>query len=154
MTHATSSLSSALVSRLVTHAHRARQQRVSARLRERDLSLTQWAVLRELADRALPMSELARCVGCRTSNLSPVVDAMARKKWLRRSRSSRDRRTIRVRLSETGETLRREVAQEVREDEAHAVRALSTREQQSLCRLLQKFTAGAMAPDEGERRTA
>ena len=123
-----SSLSSALVSRLVTHAHRARQQLVSARLREQGLSPTQWSVLRELAERALPMSELAQCVGCRTSNLSPVVDGMVRNKWLRRSRSSRDRRSIRVRLTETGETLRHEVALQVRSDEADAVQALSTGE--------------------------
>lgn len=153
-THGTatpSSLSGSLVSRLVLHAHRARQHLVSVRLRKHGLSPAQWSVLRELADRAMPMSELAQSIGARTSNLTPVVDAMVRKKWLRRSRTARDRRSIRVRLTASGEKLRHEVAVEVRGDEADAVRGLSTRDQDNLCRLLQKFTAGAMALGEQER---
>jgi len=140
----TASLSGLLVPRLIEHASQASSSVLALRLRERGLTGAQWGVFRELKGAALTMTELADRTGSQSSNLTPVVQRMVRAGWLRRSRSSRDRRSVRVRLTKQGENERHAVAAHVRPTEDGLVRGLSEKEQRQLCRLLEKFTAGAM----------
>lgn len=136
-------LSDLLVSRLLEHANRVRSAVQERRLLDAGLTAAQWGVLRELAGTALGMGELAQRVGCQTSNLTPVVDRLARAGWLRRSRRARDRRAVRVRLTPKGEALRQRVQEALQLQQADLLRGLSARERVQVCRLLEKFIAGA-----------
>ncbi len=132
-----------MVARLLERAERAHAAVQSEVLRGEGLTAAQWNVLRELPGTALGMSELAKRAGCQTSNLTPLVDRLARAGWLKRGRLARDRRSVRVRLTPKGETLLIQVQEALQEQQGEVLRGLGARERAQLCRLLEKFVAGA-----------
>ena len=136
-------ISDLLIARLLERAARAQafgQERI---LRDQGLTGAQWSVLRELPGTALGMGELAHRAGCQTSNLTPVVDRLARTGLLRRTRTARDRRSVRVRLTPKGTSLLRRVQALLQVEQVEVLRGLGPRERIQLCRLLEKFIAGA-----------
>lgn len=139
----TEAISGLLISRLLERAERVHASVQERFLREEGLTGAQWVVLRELPGTALGMGELARRAGCQTSNLTPLVGRLVRSGWLRRSRPARDRRAVRVRLTPKGEALRRRVQESLQSQQVHVLRGLGPRERTQLCRLLEKFVAGA-----------
>ena len=136
-------LSDLLIARLLERAARAQVFAHERILRDQGLTGAQWSVLRELPGAALGMSELAHRAGCQTSNLTPVVDRLARTGWLRRTRTARDRRSVRVRLTPKGTSLLRRVRALLQAEQTEVLRGLGPRERTQLCRLLEKFIAGA-----------
>ena len=136
-------ISDRLIARLLERAERVHASVQEGTLREEGLTGAQWSVLRELPGTALGMGELARRAGCQTSNLTPLVDRLARSGWLRRSRPARDRRSVRVRLTPKGASLLRRVQDSLQVQQVQVLRGLGPRERTQLCRLLEKFVAGA-----------
>ncbi len=136
-------ISDLLISRLLERAARAQAFAQERILREQGLTGAQWSVLRELPGTALGMGELAHRAGCQTSNLTPVVDRLARAGWLKRTRTPRDRRSVRVRLTPKGRSVLRRVRGLLQVEQAEVLRGLGPRERPQLCRLLEKFIAGA-----------
>ena len=125
-----------LIARLLERAERAHAAVQMEVLRGEGLTSAQWSVLRELPGTALGMSELARRAGCQTPNLTPLVDRLARAGWLRRSRPSRDRRSVRVRLTPKGETLLRRVQAALQAQQVEVIVELSAEERRARVRVL------------------
>ena len=143
LTTSAQDISDLLIARLLERADRVQASVQEGLLQGQGLTVAQWSVLRELPGTALGMGELARRAGCQTSNLTPVVDRLVRAGWLRRTRTARDRRAVRVRLTPKGTNLRRRVQALLQAQQVEVLRGLGARERTQLCRLLEKFIAGA-----------
>lgn len=93
----------------------------------RELSLTELAVIRQLAehDYLLP-SELARQEKVTTQSMSQILNHLAEKGYIRREPAETDRRKIRVSLSEAGQTLLRTTRHERDEWLSRALRETCT----------------------------
>ena len=75
-------------------------------------------VLRSLRDSEHSLSELAQVASVRLPTMSRTVDALARRDWVERYHADGDRRTLHVRLTESGEKA-------LAETEALAIRRVS-----------------------------
>ena len=143
-------LDALLVGKLLKLAQAAQDRALDVGLRPLGLSRVQRGVLQYASHDGVVMSELAGRLGCHVSNLTGVVDRMERDGLVKRVRSSRDRRAVFVRLTEMGGQ-RRSQLQNALPPLQHALsQGLSAGERTQLCRLLEKYVAGAQLQVEAQ----
>ena len=70
------------------------------------MTASQWLCLQALAQSSTPLSarELADWVSLTPGTISPVLDRLEAKGWVRRTRSAEDRRRIDLEITDTGRT--------------------------------------------------
>jgi DNA-binding MarR family transcriptional regulator len=90
----------------------------------------------------ISQSELARYLGCPRATAGKQVMACVRHGWVRRNRSTVDRRLIVLELTAAGRRMLNEVANIVAEHEQVTFAALSKDEQTVLRQLLLRFIVG------------
>lgn len=116
------------------------------------LTLAQFNVLRILrgagAD-GLPTLEVANRLIERTPGITLMMDRLEKKGWVRRERSTRDRREVRCRLTAAGDVLLTRVDGPIVAADETALAALARRSQKQLIALLDRIRADLTA-----RRTA
>lgn len=101
-------------------------QRVEEITVREGLSLQQWMVLRQLAERGdQAMGDLVRATRFNDSTLTRIVDRLATRGWIYREVDPTDRRRVRVSLSARGRALHQRLAPSVEERERALVDALA-----------------------------
>lgn len=90
----------------------------------------------------ISQSELARYLGCPRATAGKQVMACVRHGWVRRRRSTEDRRSFVLELTTAGQRMLDEVAAIVAEHEAEAFASLGERDRRTLRVLLQRFLFG------------
>jgi DNA-binding MarR family transcriptional regulator len=111
-------------------------------------------VLQNASLEGVAMSALAGQLGCHVSNLTGVVDRMERDGLVERERSTSDRRLVRVRLTERGRERLGSLQRALPPLQRALSQGLSARERTDLCRLLEKYVAGAQRQLEAPRESA
>ncbi len=119
----------------------ASMHRVSARdIQRYGLTQAQFAVLEVLYHKGpLPLRVIGQKLLVTSGNVTFVANELQRCGWLRRRRSSTDRRVIMASLTPRGEALLARVFPEHAGCIEQAARVLSAREQTLLARLLKKW---------------
>jgi DNA-binding MarR family transcriptional regulator len=90
---------------LLTHqiAYHGRQLFVEGLEREK-LSMAHWMILEDLLEQPRTMRELAQTVAMPPSSLTGIVDGLVERQNVERVSDPEDRRVVRVRLTESGQT--------------------------------------------------
>jgi len=101
--------------------------------------LTVVKMLESLGDMSL--SELSERIHAQNSTVTGIVDRMQREGLVDRSRSTRDRRIVIIRLTDTGRALARDVPLQPAEILRAALGSLSSSESRELLRILGKLAA-------------
>lgn len=141
---------------LVNYAARAFSRELSPRLAAHGARMGQWAVLMFLwTGDGQTQRELSRKVAIEDATMVRTLDRMEKDDLVRRERNLRDRREIRVFLTEKGWGLRDTLVPEAIAGNRVASRGLSEAEQRQLLDLLSRMI-GALeetptANEEGER---
>jgi DNA-binding MarR family transcriptional regulator len=114
----------------------------AARLEKQGISVAQWVVLRTLFDsRGATLNEAARQVGVDKSTLSRMVERLVQKGWVNRS-EGRDRRSLGLALTATGEKIVRQSANLADENDEAFFHTLSSRQREEfLATIKQLLTA-------------
>lgn len=124
---------------LVNYAARAFSRELSPRLAAHGARMGQWAVLMFLwAQDGQAQRELSRNVAIEDATMVRTLDRMERDDLVRRERNPRDRREIRVYLTEKGWGLRDTLVPEAIAGNRTASRGLSEDEQRQLLDLLRR----------------
>lgn len=115
--------------------------RVSARdIQRYGLTQAQFAVLEVLYHKGpLPLCTIGAKLLVTSGNITYVADQLQRSGFLRRERSTEDRRVVLANLTPKGEALLDKHFPSHAARMAEAARALSPREQEALARLLKKW---------------
>ncbi|MBI4509128.1 MAG: MarR family transcriptional regulator [Deltaproteobacteria bacterium] len=103
------------------------------------VTATQLSVLRmlhEIGD--LSLSELSRRIAAQNSTVTGIVDRMEQAKLVMREQSAEDRRVWRIRLSEKGREIARNIDAEPWDILRRALEALDEREKRTLVTLMHK----------------
>jgi MarR family transcriptional regulator, organic hydroperoxide resistance regulator len=105
--HGADALTERSLSFLVRHAHRAFVTRLADRLLPYDVSVAEWAVLRMLwQQEGLTQVSLAERMRVQKASLTSVLNSMARKGLMRRTRRGDDRRKRHLFLTARGRSVR------------------------------------------------
>ncbi len=130
-------------------ASRAVFARLEPRLAKMCLTATQLGVLEALLHKgAMTQRELGRKVLTSAGNMTDVLDKLEARGLLRRVRSTEDRRSIRVELTDEGGALIEALFPEHASDIAAAMSALRPEELDALGNLLRRLGRGNAAGDE------
>lgn len=122
---------------LVNYAARAFSRELSPRLAAHGARMGQWAVLMFLwAQDGQTQRELSRKVAIEDATMVRTLDRMERDGLVRRERNPRDRRQIKIFLTEKGWALRDTLVPEAIEGNRSASRRLSEDDQRQLLDLL------------------
>lgn len=89
----------------------------------------------------ISQSELARYLGCPRATAGKQVMACVRQGWVRRTRSTEDRRSFVLELTASGQRMLGEVADIVAQHEAATFATLSTKDRKVLRSLLLQYIA-------------
>jgi DNA-binding MarR family transcriptional regulator len=89
---------------------------------------------------ALSLSDLSARMSARNSTITGIADRMERDGLVERQRDEEDRRVVRIRLTQRGKELAREIPVESMEVFAAALRSLDDEERQSLRRILRRLS--------------
>ena len=103
---------------------------------EHDLSLTQLRVLGILRDRKPTMAELANFTGLERSTISGLIDRAVQRGLVSRTADPRDRRSVRVTLTESAQRLVPEITATIGARIMPLTSQLNTAEQRRLTTLL------------------
>jgi DNA-binding MarR family transcriptional regulator len=115
--------------------------RVEELLRDADLTLDQWRVLRTLDGQGpLSMSDLGARTRITGPTVTRVVDRLADRALLYRNVDAADRRRVLVHASDRGRMLCRSLAPQIATTEQDALSALSEAETRTLRRLLERLS--------------
>ena len=125
--------------------------RVSARdIQRYGLTQAQFAVLEVLYHRGpLPLCTIGEKLLVTSGNITYVANQLEKAGWLRRHRSSDDRRVTLAHLTARGEALMERHFPSHAETMALATKALSVREQDQLAKLLKKWGKSVMKKGDG-----
>lgn len=127
-------------------ASRAVLGRIEAVLAQEGLTPTQLGVLEAVLHKGpLTQRELGRKVLTSAGNMTDVVDKLEKRGLVHRSRVARDRRSVRVELTEEGEAMIRELFPRHAGQIAEAMGGLAAPEQRMLETLLRKLGLAAAA---------
>ncbi len=99
-------------------------------------------ILRGAGREGLCTLEVAKRLIERAPGITRMMDRLEARSWVRRERSSDDRREVRCYVTPQGEALLARVDAVVEEADAASIRGLSTAEARELIRLLDKVRAG------------
>jgi MarR family 2-MHQ and catechol resistance regulon transcriptional repressor len=115
--------------------------RLSARdIQRYGLTPAQFAVLEALHHKGpMPLCSIGEKLLVTSGNITYVADQLERTGWLKRQRSTEDRRVIIARLTARGAALMERHFPDHAECMARVARTLSAREQADLARLLKKW---------------
>ncbi len=129
-------------------ASRAVFARLEPRLAKMCLTATQLGVLEALLHKgAMTQRELGRKVLTSAGNMTDVLDKLEARGLLRRVRSTEDRRSVRVELTDGGRSLIEALFPEHAHDIAEAMGALRPEELDLLGDLLRRLGQGTAAGD-------
>lgn len=127
---------------LVNRAARAFASRLATELRPFDVGIGQWAVLMHLwSNDGMTQAQLARRIAIEQPTMVRTIDRMERDGLVTRSPDPRDRRAIRISLTERGSALRDELVPLAAGVNRAATAALTDHEVITLRRLLAKLVA-------------
>lgn len=99
--------------------------------------LTLWALL--LSDQPMTPTEISRLLPIETQSVTALLDRLEERKLVRRRRSSRDRRSVKISLTALGEQLMKLLDPSVRQVVVNGFENLSIEERQLLNYLLRKI---------------
>ena len=130
----------------------AMRKSLSRELGAFEITPTQWAIL-EMCYRgeANTVSGLARVIPIDTAAISRQVDKLKAKGLVHRRRLARDRRSVRVTLTESGRTLVPKLAPSVHANNAKFLKGITEEERSVLTTIIQKILNTAkptVYPDE------
>lgn len=109
-----------------------------------EVTLAQYRVLVELAARGPQrVADLAGALAVQPSTATRMCDRLAAKRLVRKRRTSRDRRAVRVSLTPTGRDLLREVARRRRVEIAEILGRLATEDRRLVLTALRAFAEAA-----------
>jgi len=110
------------------------------RLKQYDVSVAQWVVLRCLYEKkATSLNEAAKIVGVDNSTLSRMMERLVQKGLVMRVADSKDRRAITLSLSSMGIKLVPALAREADQNDKEFFGSLSMKEQKNLLDTVQKL---------------
>ncbi len=111
-----------------------------------NISSAQWAILDACHEgEADTLTSLARVIPLDSASISRYVDRLVRVGLVQRSRSTRDRRLVRLSLTDAGNRLMPELAQRVQANNAKFLAGISHREQEAMMRTIQRMLESAQA---------
>lgn len=105
-----------------------------------DLTLAQYNVLRILrgaGEEGLPVMMIAERMVARYPNVTRLTDRLEKAAWIRRERSSTDRRVVRAFVTHQGLDLLTAVDAQIEEHVRHLMRGTNAEDQQTLIRILE-----------------
>lgn len=135
----------------VRTTHRAFLRVLQARIAPHGVSAGMWYFLRVLwIEDGLTQRELSQRIGMMEPTTVTALNNMARRGLIRRRRNPRDKRKINIYLTARGRRLRKTLAPVAMEVNAVALQDFSTREVDTLRRLLGRARARLLADVGGE----
>ncbi|MGI0092367.1 MAG: MarR family winged helix-turn-helix transcriptional regulator [Nitrososphaerales archaeon] len=100
--------------RSLADGYRTVYSKVNSDLRRHGLTPPQYAVLRILGkfseNRSLPMNEIGRELIVTFANVTTIVDNLEKRRYVRRTKESEDRRIVNVELTSSGSELYRKIS--------------------------------------------
>ena len=112
----------------------------------------QWRVLRVVADEpGIPVGELAQWTSLAPPSLVGVLDRLERAGLVVRQRDANDRRTVRIRMTDTGRRLQATLVPQVAETYSRLMQSLPPREWLQLVASLERIAD--MSADREARRS-
>lgn len=119
--------------------------------REHGLTSTQYNILRILrghGGEGLPSLEIAsQMVSC-VPDITRLIDRLEKTTYVKRERSSEDRRVVRVRITDAGKKLLKQLDQPIIDAEQATLGHMTKKELNELIRLLAKARQGAASREE------
>ena len=111
-----------------------------------NISSAQWAILDACHEgEADTLTSLSRVIPLDSASISRHVDRLVRVGLVHRSRSTRDRRLVRLSLTDAGNRLVPELAQRVQANNARFLAGIDEREQEAVVRTIQRMLESAQA---------
>lgn len=93
----------------------------------------------------MPMHSISGILSCDPSNVTAIVDRLVAGSFIERNESSADRRVKAISLTPSGESLRREILQQMIKENVPDITSLSEAETKTLKKLLLKITPDVVA---------
>ena len=111
-----------------------------------NISSAQWAILDACHEgEADTLTSLARVIPLDSASISRNVERLVRVGLVHRSRSTQDRRLVRLSLTDAGNRLMPELAQRVQANNAMFLAGITKREQEAMRRTIQRMLESAQA---------
>ncbi|MDE2869462.1 MAG: MarR family transcriptional regulator [Chloroflexota bacterium] len=111
-----------------------------------NISSAQWAILDACHEgEADTLTSLSRVIPLDSASISRHVDRLVRVGLVHRSRSTRDRRLVRLSLTDAGNRLVPELAQRVQANNAKFLAGITKREQEAMMRTIRRMLESAQA---------
>lgn len=111
-----------------------------------NISSAQWAILDAChEEEADTLTSLARVIPLDSASISRHVDRLVRVGLVQRSRSTQDRRLVRLSLTDEGNRLVPELAERVQANNAKFLAGISKREQEAMMRTIRRMLESAQA---------
>ncbi len=111
-----------------------------------NISSGQWAILDACHEgEADTLTSLSRVIPLDSASISRHVERLVRLGLLHRSRSTRDRRRVRLSLTDAGNRLMPELAQRVQANNAKFLAGIAEHEQEAMMRTMQRMLESAQA---------
>ncbi len=111
-----------------------------------NISSAQWAILDACHEgEADTLTSLSRVIPLDSASISRHVDRLVRVGLVHRSRSTRDRRLVRLSLTDAGNRLVPELAQRVQANNAKFLAGITKHEQEAMMRTIQRMLESAQA---------
>jgi len=109
-----------------------------------NISSAQWAILDAChEEEADTLTSLARVIPLDSASISRHVDRLVRVGLVQRSRSTQDRRLVRLSLTDEGKRLVPELAERVQANNAKFLAGISKREQEAMLRTIRRMLESA-----------
>lgn len=118
------------------------ERELAATMSDYGVTPVQYNVLRILRGShpsKLTCSQVGERMLDRTPDVTRLLDRLERSGWIARERAERDRRVVEVGISEKGDDLLAEMADDIEQAQERLTRHLSDEEQRTLCGLLEKL---------------
>jgi|HubBroStandDraft_6_1064221.scaffolds.fasta_scaffold12663_4 DNA-binding MarR family transcriptional regulator len=132
------------------------QTRFACWLRPHNLSPTQYNALRILrgaGPEGLPCSQIGERMLTHDPDITRLVDRLAKRGWVARSRDSRDRRVVRARITKQGLALLAELDRPLRDFVRELLAPACAEHLRSLLKTCEALTAPAHPSQEAESST-
>ncbi|MYD94622.1 MAG: MarR family transcriptional regulator [Chloroflexi bacterium] len=111
-----------------------------------NISSAQWAILDAChEEEADTLTSLARVIPLDSASISRHVDRLVRVGLVQRSRSTQDRRLVRLSLTDEGNRLVPELAERVQANNAKFLAGITKREQEAMMRTIRRMLESAQA---------
>lgn len=125
---------------LLAHASQAVSAEFHSVLPSQGVTVTEWRILSTLYDHPqISVGKLSKIVICKQPTLSKLIDRMEAKKWIVRSMSHQDRRSVHVSIDSAGMEIVRDLIRKAKELERSELNGFSKREIHTLKNVLRKL---------------